>query len=315
MSDKKRKHPKVKSELHPRNKHRERYNLTLLTGTCPELIPFVKLNDYDDESIDFFNPEAVKALNTALLKHYYNIKSWDIPNGYLCPPIPGRADYIHNVADVLAGSNNQEIPKGEQIRILDIGVGANCVYPIIGNREYGWSFVGTEIDPVAIENAGKIVKENHGLSACVELRLQPNPKNIFEGIIHNNERFDFTMCNPPFHTSPEEAENASLHKLRNLKNRKISKPLLNFGGTNNELWCVGGEEKFVRDMVLQSKHYAASSKWFSTLISKQSNLAGTYKALKKVEAASVKTIAIGQGNKRSRIVAWTFLAPDQNENS
>jgi len=309
-SGSKRIHPKVKAELHLRNKHRERYDLKMLAATCPELVPFVKLNDYGDESIDFFNPKAVKTLNMALLKHYYNITSWDIPDGYLCPPIPGRADYIHNVADLLAGSNNGEIPKGAQINILDIGVGANCVYPIIGNREYGWSFVGSEIDPVAIENVRKIVKENSDLSKSVELRLQPNPNNIFEGIIQDNEHFDFTICNPPFHTSPEEAENASLRKLRNLKNRKISEPKLNFGGTNNELWCVGGEAKFVSDMVFQSKQYAAFSVWFSTLISKQTNLAGAYNALKKMEAADVKTIPIGQGNKRSRIVAWTFLAQE-----
>lgn len=311
MSGKKRKHPKVKLELHPRNKHRERYDLKKLAATCPELTPFVKLNDYGDESIDFFNPEAVKILNAALLKHFYDIKSWDIPEGYLCPPIPGRADYIHNVADIMAASNNGEIPKGKKIRILDIGVGANCVYPIIGNREYGWAFTGSETDPVAIENARKILKANSGLSENVELRLQKNPLNIFEGIIQSNEHFDFTICNPPFHTSPEEAEKANLRKLRNLKNQNISKPTLNFGGANHELWCIGGEAKFARDMIFQSKHFADCCSWFSTLISKQTNLAGTYSALKKVAAADVKTIAIGQGNKRSRIVAWRFSASEQ----
>ena len=41
-------------------------------------------------------------LNRAILMHHYGVKSWDIPAGYLCPPIPGRADYIHSVADLLA---------------------------------------------------------------------------------------------------------------------------------------------------------------------------------------------------------------------
>ena len=160
----KKEHPKEKSSLHPRNKHRERYDFKQLIDSCPELGQFVKLNNYKDESIDFFNPEAVKMLNKALLKHYYGIDNWDIPKNYLCPPIPGRADYIHHIADLL-GSNNSEfqrnkIPTGNKIKCLDIGVGANCVYPIIGNKEYGWSFVGTDIDPVSIESANKIIEMN-----------------------------------------------------------------------------------------------------------------------------------------------------------
>jgi len=114
--------------------------------SCPELGVFVKLNDYNDESIDFSNPEAVKMLNTALLKHYYKINHWNIPANYLSPPIPGRADYIHHIAELLGGSNNGKIPTDNKIKCLDIGVGASCVYPIIGNKEYGWSFVGSEID-------------------------------------------------------------------------------------------------------------------------------------------------------------------------
>src|SRR5688500_3909142 len=106
MLNKKKEHPKEKIKLHPRNKHRQRYDFTQLISSCPDLAPFVKLNVYNDESIDFFNPEAVKMLNTALLKHFYNIVYWDIPSNYLCPPIPGRADYIHNIADLLGTKNN-----------------------------------------------------------------------------------------------------------------------------------------------------------------------------------------------------------------
>ena len=92
---------KEKIELHPRNKHRERYDFQQLINTCPELAPFVKLNNYNDESIDFFNPNAVKMLNKALLKQHYGINNWEIPEGYLCPPIPSRADYLHYIADLL----------------------------------------------------------------------------------------------------------------------------------------------------------------------------------------------------------------------
>ena len=271
------------------------------------------MNPYGDESIDFFNPEAVKALNRALLKYYYDIDYWDIPSGYLCPPIPGRADYIHHIADLLGNCNRGKIPAGDKIRCLDIGVGANCVYPIIGNKEYRWSFVGSEIDPVALESARKIISMNPGITDKVALRLQGNPRCIFEGVIEKDERFDLSVCNPPFHASSAEAQSGTLRKLTNLSSKRIIKPLLNFGGRQNELWCQGGEVNFVGDMITESQRFSASCLWFSTLVSKESNLKNIYEALRKVGVADFKTFPMGQGNKISRIVAWTFLQKEEQE--
>jgi 23S rRNA (adenine1618-N6)-methyltransferase len=316
MLDKKKEHPKEKAELHPRNKHRERYDFKQLIASYPELAPFVKLNDYRDQSVDFFNPEAVKALNKALLKHYYDIQNWDIPLNYLCPPIPGRADYIHYAADLLCDSQPtaaKKIPVGNKIVCLDIGVGANCVYPIIGSKEYGWSFIGTEIDPVAIKSANRIIQANPTLKGKIELREQNNPRNSFQGIIKENECIDLIICNPPFHASLAEAQTGTLRKLKNLKQKKVIKPVLNFGGQQNELWCEGGEEKFVRDMIFQSRQFADVCFWFTTLISKQTHLKNVYRTLETVEAVEVKTIGMGQGNKISRMVAWTFLTKRQQK--
>ncbi len=296
-----------KSHLHARNRHRERYDFKLLSCTSPELNHFVKLNEYGDESIDFFNPLAVKALNKSLLKHYYDIDYWDIPNGYLCPPIPGRADYIHCVADVLAASSKGQIHTGADLRVLDIGVGANCVYPIIGHKEYGWSFVGSDIDPLAIASAQKIINANPLLTNSVELRLQAKPINIFEGIIQPGEKFDLTICNPPFHASLSEAQASSRRKLSNLKQKKINKPILNFAGQSNELWCTGGEVRFIKDMIQQSKQFAKNIRWFSTLVSKGTLLPQLHAELKAIGATDAQVIPMGQGNKMSRVVVWTFL--------
>jgi 23S rRNA (adenine1618-N6)-methyltransferase len=309
----KKEHPKVKARLHPRNRHRERYDFKLLIDGCPELAPFVRENIYHDESIDFSDPDAVKMLNRALLKHYYNIDHWDIPPDYLCPPIPGRADYIHHMADLLCSKNYGKIPAGNKIRCLDIGVGANCVYPIIGIREYGWSFTGSDIDPIAIESANTIIASNPFLKEKIELRLQHQPNDIFFGIIQKDEFIDLSVCNPPFHPSLAEARSGTLRKLNNLTPEKTTVPILNFGGQNSELCCKGGEERFVRDMIRQSKFFAGSCFWFSTLVSKQSHLKGVYEALKKVEAVEIKTIPMGQGNKSGRIVAWTFLSGEQQK--
>lgn len=313
MQRKKKEHPKEKFRLHPRNKHRERYDFKELIATCPDLSQFVKLNIYDDESIDFFNPEAVRMLNTALLKHFYGIGNWNIPADYLCPPIPGRADYIHYMADLLGSSNYGKVPIGSKIKCLDIGVGANCVYPIIGSTEYGWSFVGTDIDSVAIESASEIVDSNSSLKGKIEFRLQNNPKDIFYGIIQHDEIFDICVCNPPFHASAEEAHAGSVRKLSNLKGEKPVKPILNFGGQSSELWCEGGEARFIQEMIRESIRFSTSCFWFSSIISKQSHLKNAYELLKDANALRIETIAMGQGNKSSRILAWSFITHKQRE--
>lgn len=302
----KRIHPSEKLQLHPRNKHRERYDFQALIKSCAELAPFVLVNKYEDESIDFFNPNAVKILNKALLKHFYGIENWNIPKNYLCPPIPGRADYIHNIADLLALSFGGKIPLGESIKVLDVGVGANCVYPIIGNSEYAWSFVGSDIDPISIESATKIIEQNPSLKGKIELRLQQNSEDIFRGIIQKNDFFKVSMCNPPFHASLAEAQSGTIRKISNLSRQKATNPILNFGGQSNELWCEGGEERFVWNMIKQSAEFSKNCQWFTSIISKESNLKSVYRLLESVNVGEVKTIQMGQGNKITRFVAWTF---------
>lgn len=295
-----------KSGLHPRNPHRFRYDFKALTASCPDLSRFVSPNKYGNESIDFANPQAVLTLNRALLKHFYDISSWDIPDNYLCPPIPGRADYIHYMADLLATGNEGKIPTGGQVRVLDIGVGANCVYPIIGSKEYGWSFVGTDVDPVAIESARKIVEMNSSLQSKVELRIQPVPADIFRGVVQPEEQFHLSVCNPPFHSSMAEASAATRRKTLNLTQGRNTKPVQNFGGQNIELCYNGGEEAFVRRMIQQSSRIPSQCKWFSTLIAKNDHLPAVFKSLEIARAAEVRTIDMAQGQKVSRVVAWRF---------
>jgi 23S rRNA (adenine1618-N6)-methyltransferase len=304
-----------KTNLHPRNLHRYGYNFEKLQLHSPELGKYVFVNEHQIESIDFSNPEAVKALNNALLIANYNIKNWDIPTDFLCPPIPGRVDYIHYLSDLLASSNNGVIPEGENVIGLDIGIGANCIYPILGNTIYGWSFVGTDIDEMAIQNCKKIIESNPKLIEAVSLQLQVNPRFIFKNIIESEDRFAFTICNPPFHSSKEEASQSSIRKVNNLnsKTTKTDTQVLNFGGHNAELWCEGGELGFIKQMIFESAKYPMQCLWFTTLVSKQSNLNTIYKTLNNVGAIH-KTINMAQGQKNSRIVAWTYMSEAQQKN-
>jgi 23S rRNA (adenine1618-N6)-methyltransferase len=299
-----------KASLHPRNKHRSRYDFPELIKSYPELAPYVFNNAYGDLSVDFSNPDSVKALNKALLKHFYAIDHWDIPEGYLCPPIPGRSDYIHYIADLLSADSGGVIPKGGQVKGLDIGTGANCIYPIIGHQEYGWSFTGSEIDQYAVKAAKAICAANPELSADIVLKHQPNKQHIFKGIVNPGELYDFSLCNPPFHASAEEARAGNKRKVQNLNRDKHKIAALNFGGKDAELWYEGGEAAFIRNMIMESKDIGGQCLWFSSLVSKSSNLPFIYHMLEALRPADIRTVEMAQGQKISRFVAWTFTAQD-----
>jgi 23S rRNA (adenine1618-N6)-methyltransferase len=303
--------PAEKAGLHPRNRHRFAYDFKKLITANPDLAPFVSVNKYGTETISFHDPKAVLALNKSLLMSFYGLQSWDIPSQYLCPPVPGRADYIHYLADLLASSNSGKIPLGPSVRVLDIGTGASCIYPIIGQSEYGWRFTGTDIDTKALQSATAIVQATPRLKSTVDLRLQKSRESIFEGILQKEDAFDFCMCNPPFHSSPEEARAGTERKWKNLGYGKDQQNKLNFGGQQSELWCPGGEEAFVGKMIEESAACQTSFFWFSCLISKGSHLRYVYRKLKSAGALDVRTLDMAQGQKTSRAVAWTFLNPSR----
>ena len=303
--------PEEKNGLHPRNKHRSNYNFRELIAACPDLKPFVLKNKFNVETINFTNDLAVKMLNQALLKKFYKIGHWDIPNKYLCPPIPGRVDYIHNIADVLAESNGGVIPTGKKVQVLDIGVGANCIYPLLGHQEYGWQFVGSDSDSLAVKVASQIIESNQ-LANFIDCRHQTNAMFVFNGIIKPSEIFDMTMCNPPFHSSAQEANTGTERKWKNLGYKKTVKPILNFGGQITELWCKGGEVGFITRLIEESASIKESSLWFTSLVSKSTSLPAINFALKKAGAVTIKTINMNQGNKVSRLVAWTYFTEMQH---
>jgi 23S rRNA (adenine1618-N6)-methyltransferase len=299
---------KKKRALHPKNRHHGRYDLYALSQACPELSAFIIKNPANESTIDFSNSEALRVLNQSLLKYFYDVQFWQIPANYLCPPIPGRADYIHYLGDLLAENNGGIIPTGKHIKVLDIGTGANCIYPILGSQISNWSFVATDIDPISIKTAELIVKSNKNLSSYIKCRLQKNSQLIFDGIIKPQDKFTLTLCNPPFHASLEAAKAGTLRKLNNIDKHKSDnkKVKLNFGGQDNELCCAGGEIAFLKQMCFESKQYAQQVGWFSSLVSKSENIAPLKKLLAQLEAKQVRVINMSQGQKISRLIAWCF---------
>jgi 23S rRNA (adenine1618-N6)-methyltransferase len=314
----------LKKNLHPKNRHNNGYDFLALCQASPALKPFVHTNKYQNLSIDFADANAVKALNQALLKHHYHIKQWDIPTGYLCPPIPGRVDYIHYLADLLSATLPTTLTMDKtKVSVLDIGTGASCIYPILGQREYQWQFTASDIDPTSIIAAKHNISADIQLKKSIVFRSQPNAAQIFKGVVQENDRFELTLCNPPFHRSLAEATKGSTRKVKNLAANKKGEKIglsanktvpLNFGGQNAELWCQGGELSFINNMIKESKNIKNQVLWFTCLVSKKDHLSQLKLSLKKANAKQVKVVDMAQGQKISRFIAWSFLDETQQKN-
>jgi len=296
--------------MHPRNRHRDGYDFVVFAERAPELARFVKAHPVAGLTIDFSDPVAVMTLNRALLRDY-GVNHWDIPRGYLCPGVPGRADYVHTVADLLGSDHAGQVPIGASVRMLDIGTGANCVYPLVGHAEYGWSFVATDIDLTAITSARAILTGNQKFAAHIEIRSQAYGPSILFGVIDKKERFAASICNPPFHASAEAASAGTQRKVRNLGSGQRERFVLNFGGQSHELWCRGGEPAFIKRLIDESAQFPETCVWCTTLVSKSSTLPVIERALKTTPVCETRQFDLTQGQKKSRIVAWTFLAREE----
>lgn len=305
------------------------------------------------QTVNWSNPESVRALNTALLVADYGINSnyADIlPKGALFPPVPGRADYIHHIADLLQSSNTNggkdNVPTGRQVVGIDVGTGASCIYPLLAASIYGWRMIATEINSMSIRSARDIVAANE-LDELIDVRAQEKSDFIFDGVLQPEEVVDFTMCNPPFYPSKEafQAENARKQRglSRSRQARRNVSPLPvhlttfsksaagmsnNFGGNEHELWCNGGEVAFVKNMIRESELYRDRCLWFTSLVSRKNNLPkiecimnmkgtrrnrkkGGRRARSQVEVQAVQHLPMGTGHKSATILMWSFLDEGQ----
>lgn len=287
--------------MNKKHKNKNAYNFEQLIAVLPSLAPYVQTNKYDVQTIDFANPSAVKALNTALLKSDYNIKYWEFPDANLCPPIPGRAAYLALLQKELKTSGIED-----DVLVLDLGTGASCIYPLIGNAAYGWRFIATEIDKQAYNVAKKIIDKN-GLSAAIELRFQENHQHILTGILKLSEKISASICNPPFFKDEAEAEAQTRLKMKGL-GQNTDKLLRNFSGTATELCYPGGEKAFLHNYLYQSSLFKTNCFWYTSLVSKTEHVKSMQASLKKLGATKIKVLEMKLGNKISRVVAWTFLS-------
>jgi len=284
--------------VHLENPFNTSYSFPSLCKAYTPLTNFILKTDKQTDTIDFSNSDAVYALNKALLLDVCDLNDWTIPKGYLCPPIPSRADYLFYIKDLIRTTNTTSTISG-----IDIGVGANCVFPLIAASLLGWHITGIDSSPEAIHWANKNLEKNAHLTKYITLIQQNNPANLFPDLTQSQQKFDFSMCNPPFYKSAKEA---ALHNQKKNKNLNIkASDSRNFGGQSNELWCNGGEALFLKRMIKQSQAYKENINWFTSLVSSKDNLPKLVKLIHKLGATS-KIIPMTHGNKKTRILAWSF---------
>ena len=290
--------------MHAQNPYGNRYDLKRLTKHYHALEKFIVLNPSGEETIDFSSSEAVFALNKSMLLADFKLGDYELPSGYLIPPVPGRLDYLLHVRDFLTEKFN--VSENSQLNGLDMGSGANGIYCILGAQYFNWKMVGSETDAKAVEIANANIQKTKGLNDKIEIRHQQDKGSLFKNTIQANEQFDFVVCNPPFHSSKEEALKGSLRKVKNLGGYAAKeKFLLNFEGQANELWCNGGEVLFIKRLIKESVGFKNQVKVFSTLVAKSESVAAIKKQLSKVKA-NFEVIPMALGNKKGRYVMWWF---------
>ena len=290
--------------MHAQNPYGNRYDLKRLTKHYHALEKFILLNPSGEETIDFSSSEAVFALNKSMLLADFKLGDYELPSGYLIPPVPGRLDYLLHVRDFLTEKFN--VSENSQLNGLDMGSGANGIYCILGAQYFNWKMVGSETDAKAVEIANANIQKTKGLNDKIEIRHQQDKGSLFKNTIQANEQFDFVVCNPPFHSSKEEALKGSLRKVKNLGGYAAKeKFLLNFEGQANELWCNGGEVLFIKRLIKESVGFKNQVKVFSTLVAKSESVAAIKKQLSKVKA-NFEVIPMALGNKKGRYLMWWF---------
>ncbi|WPT17837.1 RNA N6-adenosine-methyltransferase mettl16 [Picochlorum sp. SENEW3] len=308
--------------MHPKNIYSiEKPDFVELSRLYPSLKPFLKTTAVNtstaaaaaassDEgcrriSIDFQDDDACRELVRVQLHHDFGIE-WSLDPPYLVPPLANRLNYICWLDDVLSLWSRH---RTERRCILDIGCGANLIYPLLGASYVGWRCIGCDVNADALRVAARNREANPDLAPLIHLRLvsmqpcqqQPddgetkNPKGIISSCIRDGDgELDACMCNPPFFSREEEAG----------KNPKTA-----FGGVSMEMVYPGGEEAFIKNMIWDSAKHTTACTWFSSMVGKKSTMKMARKMIHDLGRTVVRTTEFVQGKTSRWALAWSFVAP------
>lgn len=307
---------RVVAGFHPRNRYRGSYDFDALVAALPDLASALTTNPRTGaRTVDWRSERGVLLLNAAILAADYGVAGLEatLPAGRLVPPVPSRADYVHVVADLLRGDGAGDLAG---LLGVDVGTGASAVYPIVGVVDYGFEFVATDVDGGSLAAARALLDRNARVGRRVRLVRQTSgaPHRIFDVLAGLERPAAFTLCNPPFHASADQAAAAA---SKNAANVGGGGRALAFGGTSHELHCAGGEDAFVAAIVADSKTWTAAAPdaapvWFTTLVSRKHRLKRLRSLAEAAGAVDVRAVQFGGGGghgKIAHVLAWSFLAP------
>ncbi|XP_078278529.1 RNA N(6)-adenosine-methyltransferase mettl16 isoform X2 [Rhinoraja longicauda] len=252
----------LNKSMHPRNRYKDKPpDFSYLASKYKEFQRHVHTNLTGKVSLNFKEPEAVRALTCTLLKEDFGL-TIDIPLERLIPTVPLRLNYIHWVEDLIGCGTN----KNKLIRGIDIGTGASCIYPLLGATMNGWFFLATEVDDMCFSYATKNVEQNN-LSDLIKVVKVPQKTLLMDALKEESEIvYDFCMCNPPFFANQMEAQGVN--------SRNPSRPppsSINTGGIT-EIMAEGGELEFVKRIIHDSLQLKKRLRWYSCMLGKKCSL-------------------------------------------
>ncbi|XP_021253023.1 methyltransferase-like protein 16 isoform X2 [Numida meleagris] len=287
----------LNKSMHARNRYKDKPpDFAYLAGKYPEFRQHVQTTLAGRVSLNFKDPEAVRALTCTLLKEDFGL-TIDIPLERLIPTVPLRLNYIHWVEDLIG---HQDADKGVLRRGIDIGTGASCIYPLLGSTLNGWYFLATEVDDMCFNYAKKNVEQNN-LSDLIKVVKVPQKTLLMDALKEESEIiYDFCMCNPPFFANQMEAKGV------NSRNPRRPPPSsVNTGGIT-EIMAEGGELEFVKRIIHDSLQLKKRLRWYSCMLGKKCSLAPLKEELKIQGVPKVTHTEFCQGRTMRWALAWSF---------
>ncbi|MEE6468782.1 hypothetical protein FKM82_008379 [Ascaphus truei] len=287
----------LNKSMHPRNRYKDKPpDFAYLASQYPDFKLHVNMNLAGRVSLNFKDPEAVRALTCTLLKEDFGL-SIDIPLERLIPTVPLRLNYIHWVEDLISYHDSD---KTALRRGIDIGTGASCIYPLLGATLNGWYFLATEVDDICFNYATKNVERNK-LSDLIKVVKVPQKTLLMDALKEESEIiYDFCMCNPPFFANQLEAQGV------NSRNPRRPPPSsVNTGGVT-EIMAEGGELEFVKRIIHDSLQLKKRLRWYSCMLGKKCSLAPLKEELRIHGVPKVAHTEFYQGRTMRWALAWSF---------
>jgi len=218
-------HPERDSSLlhHPLNPYRDNPpDYKALAQQCPDGLG--KFLSHDGSGvINFTDARAVAELNKALLQVDMGLFV-EFHEKRLCPPVPNRLNYLCWLAELLQlrGVDEKQESTGaaRAAHVLDIGVGASCIYPLLGAHMYGWTVSGVEIDEESLACARRNVAANPSVSPRIRLVHVPHSADAMQKLIvkvfsqcaENSHHRTASKCGGSEESGPAERLSSEVHK-------------------------------------------------------------------------------------------------------